>query len=282
MDRGWAVGIGVALAVGIAGGPHGAASGAPVEAERAQRPAADGDRRGPAEAGAWRPGVVAARQFAKRRAGAVSFAVRTPRSPYRHDAYRLDRSASVVKVMLLAAYLRDPAVRGRSLRADERALLGAMIRRSDNAAATRVRDVVGNLALERLAERAGMRRFATAPSWGATLVTAAGLSKLMLRLDRHVPARHRPFALELLAAVVPRQRWGIASVPHPGWTLHFKGGWGDYGERDHQVALLRRGGRRIAVAILVTGSPSHAYGKWTLRGVASRLLRGLGPGSTPR
>jgi hypothetical protein len=48
------------------------------------------------------------------------------------------------------------------------------------------------------------------------------------------------------------------------------------------VALLRRGGRRIAVAILTTSSPSHAYAKQTLRGVAARLLRGLRGDSEPR
>ena len=51
---------------------------------------------------------------------------------------------------------------------------------------------------------------------------------------------------------------------------------------DHQVALLRRGRRRLSVAILITSSPSHAYGNETLRGVAARLLRGLGPRSRPR
>ena len=61
----------------------------------------------------------------------------------------------------------------------------------------------------------------------------------------------------------------------PGWALYFKGGWGSgTGWADHQVALLRRGRRRLSVAILITSSPSHAYGNETLRGVAARLLRG--------
>ena len=32
---------------------------------------------------------------------------------------------------------------------------------------------------------------------------------------------------------------------------------------------------RISLAVLITDSPSHAYGKATLRGVFARLLRGL-------
>jgi hypothetical protein len=235
----------------------------------------------PAELDPWRPGLEAARAYAAQRIGTISFAVRTRRNLYRSDAYRVYRSASVVKAMLMVAYLNHPSVRGRRLTAADRALLVPMIRRSDNVAATQVRDFVGNGALERLADRVGMDRFATAPSWGSTQITAAGQSKLMLRIERHVVARHRATALRLLRTIVPRQRWGIAQAPHSGWSLHFKGGWGDYGEVDHQVALLRRGRRRIAVAILSTAFPSHAYGKRTLAGIARRLLRGLNPRSRP-
>ena len=48
------------------------------------------------------------------------------------------------------------------------------------------------------------------------------------------------------------------------------------------MALLTRDGRRVAVGIMVTGTPSKAYGDQTLEGVARRLLRGLGPDSVPR
>ena len=61
------------------------------------------------------------------------------------------RSASVVKAMLLVAYLRRSDVRGRGLRADERALLDPMIRFSDNGAADAVHARVGLAALAALA-----------------------------------------------------------------------------------------------------------------------------------
>lgn len=90
-------------------------------------------------------------------------------------------------------------------------------------------------------------------------------------------ARQRAFAMRLLSSIVRSQRWGVAQVRPRGWALYFKGGWGSgTGAVNHQVALLRRGGRRAAIAIMTTGSPSHAYGKETLRGLAARLLRGLG------
>jgi hypothetical protein len=231
----------------------------------------------------WRPGLEAARAYAATRAGTISFAVRTPRRLYRSDAYRSYPSASVVKAMLMVAYLNHGSVRGRALGDRDHALLDPMVRWSDNVAASRVRDYVGNGALEHLARRVRMRRFMTAPSWGSTQITAAGQAKLFLRIDRYVVRRHRKTARWLLRSIVPEQRWGIGRLHPRGWTLHFKGGWGDGdGEVDHQVALLRRGKRRVAVAILTAANPSHAYGKATLEGISRRLLRGLGPRSLPR
>ncbi|MGN6276956.1 MAG: hypothetical protein ACTHNP_13650 [Solirubrobacterales bacterium] len=99
----------------------------------------------------------------------------------------------------------------------------------------------------------------------------------MYHLQRYIPGRHRAFARYLLSHVIRAQRWGIGRVVPQGWKLFLKGGWGSgTGLVDHQVALLKRGRKRIALAIFTQFNPDHAYGKHTLRGVASRLLAGLG------
>jgi hypothetical protein len=91
-----------------------------------------------------------------------------------------------------------------------------------------------------------------------------------------VPPRHRDYALRLLATVVPSQRWGVGRVPHAGWELYFKGGWGSgTGLVDHQVALYRAAGERFSLALFTRFDPDHEYGKETLRGLAERLLRGV-------
>jgi hypothetical protein len=230
----------------------------------------------------WKPDVAAARAYAAGRAGDVSFAVRTGRRAWSWRGTTTYRSASVVKAMLLVAYLRRADVRGRPLRAGERALLDPMVRRSDNDAASAIHARVGLGALSALARRVGMRQFIPHPVWGGSTITAADQARLFLRIDRLTPRRHRSYFRGLLASIVPSQRWGIARVRPPGWALYFKGGWGSgSGAVDHQVALLRRGGHRVAVAIMTTSSPSHAYAQATLQGVAARLLRGLGPASLP-
>ena len=236
-----------------------------------------------AGAAPWRADVHAAAEYSEGRLGEISFAVRTERRLYGVDVRRTVPSASVLKAMLLVAYLREPGVRDRPLRKADLDLLEPMVRWSDNVAATRVRDIVGNDGLVRLARRVGMRAFSPAAIWGLSRIDAADQTLFFLHIERFVPRRHRATAMRLLSSIVPSQRWGIARVRPPGWALYFKGGWGSgSGAVDHQVALLRRGTRRLSVAILTTGSPSHAYGKETLRGVAKRLLRGLEPGSVPR
>ena len=87
--------------------------------------------------------MAGARAWAAQRAGDVSFAVRTERRGWSWRGATPYRSASLVKAMLLVAYLRRADVRGRALRAGERALLDPMVRRSDNRAADAIHARVG-------------------------------------------------------------------------------------------------------------------------------------------
>ena len=122
--------------------------------------------RRPPTATPWRPDTEAAKEYSATRLGEISFAVRTERHLYGVDVRRTVPSASVLKAMLLVAYLREPDVRDRALRKADRDLLAPMIRWSDNVAATRVRDIVGNDGLVRLARRVGMRAFSPARDLG--------------------------------------------------------------------------------------------------------------------
>ena len=225
----------------------------------------------------WHPAMKAASEYVKDRRGNVSFAVRTERRLYGHRAGRVVPAASVLKAMLMVSYLNRRSVRSRPLRDADLRLLRPMIRRSDNATASYIRNLVGNRRLRRLARRAGMRNFTpVAHPWGHSLVTAADQTRLFLHIDRLIPKRHRWRALRLLSRIVPAQRWGVGRVKPRGWDLYFKGGWGSgTGALDHQVALLKKGRYRVAIAVMTTANGSHAYGKATLRGVFRRLLRGI-------
>jgi hypothetical protein len=194
---------------------------------------------------------------------------------YGYHAASTAPAASVFKVMLLASFLRMQE--GRDLSRRDRDLLAPMIRRSDSVAATEVRDLVGRRRIERLARVAGMRDFRYRWVWGESRTSPRDQVDFMDHLMAYIPKEHRAYSRYLLSHVIRSQRWGIGRVVPAGWTLYLKGGWGSgSGRVDHQVALLRRGRHRIALALFTQFDPDHAYGKQTLRGLAARLLRGLG------
>jgi hypothetical protein len=222
----------------------------------------------------WVARKAAAVEFLQHRSGVASFAVVDEHGRLRgYRPWRIAPSASLLKPMLLVAYLNKPTVRKRALTASERGLLGPMIRRSDNYAAGVILGRVG-ARLYALARRARMGHFRLRSPWGLSEVTAAGQARFFHRIDLYVPVRHRVYARRLLAGIVPAQRWGIPPVKPPGWKLFFKGGWGSgTGRVTHQSALLEQGTRRISLSVLTEWNPSHAYGTWTIRGVAHRLLK---------
>ncbi|HET7483009.1 MAG TPA: serine hydrolase [Actinomycetota bacterium] len=234
---------------------------------------------GSSQAPAWPPDRGAVDDYIATRSGSVSYAVVGPRGHL--FAYRGRRevpSASVIKVMFMTAYLRHFA-RGRALDDDDRALLGPMIKRSDNSAATRVANMLGPRPINRLARKAHMRHFHYTRPWGMSRVTATEQARFMYALDGYIPDRHDGYARYLLSHVIPSQRWGIGRTHHPNWRYFFKGGWGSgTGWVDHQVAFIERGATRIGLAVMITSSPSHSYGKQTLYGVFDRLMRDLPKG----
>jgi hypothetical protein len=226
----------------------------------------------------WHPHVRQARRFAEKRLGDVAFAAIDKRGQIRgFQRGRTAPTASTIKVMFMVALMRKRHDSG--LSELDRSLLGPMIRRSDNIAATRVCDMVGRRRLVRLARVARMRDFSYNPIWGLSRSSPRDQARFMFHLGSFIPGRYRRYARRLLSHVVPAQRWGVGRVKPRGWRLFFKGGWGSgTGLVDHQVVLLTRRHRRVAIAVFTQFDPDHAYGKKTLRGVFARLLGGLGSG----
>ncbi|MDQ4059041.1 MAG: class A beta-lactamase-related serine hydrolase [Actinomycetota bacterium] len=226
----------------------------------------------------WRPKTGRANRWANQRQGSISFAVKdTEGRMHARRARTRVPMASTLKVMFLVAYLRQDSVRHRRLRDSDKSLLAPMIRRSDNETATRIADRLGPRPMYRLARKARMRDFHYTRPWGLSTTSARDQARFMFRVDRFVPKRHRGYARWLLSHIIQRQRWGIGKVDTQGWRKLFKGGWGSgSGAVDHQVVLLKRkDGTRVGLAVMTTNSPSHDYGKRTLRGVFARLLRTL-------
>lgn len=220
--------------------------------------------------------IDAARDYLRRRGGYTSFAVLD--SEARMSGRRLHRtfvSASVVKAMLLVADLRKLAAGHRRLDAGRRALLGPMIRLSDNSAATAIFELDGERPIWALARKAGMTDFSIAGYWSSAQISAADQARFFFRMEELIPGRFRRYANRLLSHIVDYESWGIPAVARPrGWRVYFKGGWRGTarGQLVHQVARLERPRHRVAIAVLTDGDPSMAYGIETIEGVTSRLL----------
>jgi Beta-lactamase enzyme family len=231
--------------------------------------------------------IEAARAYAAKRRGRVSFAVADARGGIAGRGLgRRYQSASLVKAMILVAYLDQVDRTARELSKDDRARLAAMIRVSDNDSASTTFRRLRPWALDRVARRAGLRSFAVFPAdWGSTRVTAADQARFFLSLDT-IPSSpdRRRYARHLLSSIASAHSWGIPRAARPRWRVFFKGGWrkGRSGELVHQAALLERGSRRVAIAVLTDGNPSQRYGEKTVRGIAERLLRGRRPADRVR
>jgi hypothetical protein len=220
-----------------------------------------------------------ARRYAKRRAGLVSFAVvDTSGGSYHYRGRRGYASASVIKAMFLAAYLRRVRADGRGLTDPERALLAPMIRVSDNDAAAAVYGLLGSARVERLAKAAGMRFFEGIPKhWASGEIAALDQARFLARLEKLVPPRFYRYARRLLRTIVDWQTWGIPAVARPrGYRVFFKTGRRTSpslsGVILHQVARLECRGRVVTLAVLTDRQPSYRYGIVTVTGIARRLL----------
>jgi D-alanyl-D-alanine dipeptidase len=187
--------------------------------------------------------------------------------------HRVYVSGSLVKAMLLVAYLRG--IGNRAPDAGERASLDPMIIVSSNDAADSIYYRVGDAALYRLARLVGMRSFSVAGYWANARFSAEDQARFFNRIDRLVPKASREYARRLLSSITSHQRWGFSRYSLAvGFKTFFKGGWRGTGAGQlvHEAALFERGATRISMAVLTDGNPSHDYGTETLRGVARRIF----------
>jgi len=218
--------------------------------------------------------IHAARRYLEARSGINSWALIDNWGRLRGFApHRVYVSASLVKAMLLTAYLRG--IGNRMPDAGERSVLGPMIQVSSNEAADTIYYRVGDAALHRVAELAGMTRFSIAGYWANASFSAEDQARLFNRIDSLIPRASRAYARGLLSSIASFQRWGFSRYSAArGFKTFFKGGWRGTGAGQlvHEAALFERGSLRISMAVLTDGNPSHEYGTETLRGVAQRVF----------
>ena len=192
-----------------------------------------------------------------------------------HEHWRFI-SASVVKAMLLVAYLRRLHARGQhSVDGYSNSFLYPMINVSDNDAATQCWSIVGDSGLYSVAHAAHMTDFSIVGIWANAQISAADQARFFFEMDSILPKEFVGYARRLLSTIVGYESWGIPAIARPrGYQVFFKGGWRStgLGQLVHQVGRLEGHHRTFSIAVMTDGDPSMGYGIDTIQGVTASLL----------
>jgi hypothetical protein len=226
------------------------------------------------------PGPVAierAGRYLSARFGRTAFAVVD--SEGRVSGMHIHRTfvtGSVVKAMLLVAYLRRlDALGRRHIDPGSASFLYAMIHVSDNAAATVCWSIVGDGRLYALAHAAGMTDFSISGDWAQAQLSPADQARFFFEMDSLIPREFVGYARFLLSTIAGYESWGIPAIARPrGYQVFFKGGWRPtpLGQLVHQIGRLEGHGRTFSLAVMTDGDPSMGYGIATIEGLTRTLL----------
>jgi len=204
-----------------------------------------------------------------------------------HPHWHID-SASVVKVTILSALLRKRQQEHLSLTAAQKRLATAMITVSDNNAASTLWAQTGRPSLQHFLNLAGMLETQLGPGgyWGLTQITAHDeltLLRLLTSKNSVLSAASCGYVLNLMAHVVPSERWGVPAGAPANVTVHVKNGWlpqPTHGWRINSIGSFSGHGRDYMIVVLTWNNPTMTYGIDTVQAVAEVINRDLNPGVT--
>lgn len=195
-------------------------------------------------------------------------------------------TASVVKVDILAALLLLAQDEGRELTGAEHTYAEAMIRRSDNASATRLLKVIGGEeGLDAANGRLGLTSTKAAHAWGLTQTTAADQVRLLRAVcgtDSELSADSRAYLTGLMGQVEADQRWGVSAagssaVLKNGWMPRTTTGLWDI----NSIGSVESGGHTLLVAVLSRGHATKEAGIALVESVAEAAAGVTGAVSDP-
>lgn len=197
-----------------------------------------------------------------------------------------NQTASVIKVMIAGTLLRMTRVeQNRFLTPEEDADAIKMITESDDAAASRLWVKVGMGRLNEFVRLTGMNAtvLRTDGWWGRSLFTANDQLKMLRTLDRPndvLPDRCRTYILDLMAKVVPDQRWGTPAGAPSAVKVYVKNGWMSRGDENawyiNSDGLFTGANHHYGMSVLTVKNQSMPYGIETVERVARAVHRHLG------
>jgi beta-lactamase class A len=203
---------------------------------------------------------------------------------YLYQPQYAEKTASTVKVDILATALHQAQLAHHPLPANEAAAAVPMITQSDNDAASDLYDDIGGWsAIGPFDESIGMTR--TTPNdegyFGETFTTAADqitlLKQIMLPGGELSPASRR-YEYELMRHVIPSQRWGITGGVPAGARVAIKNGWlpETTGWHVNSIGRVQGDDRDYLIAVYTEWDPSWDYGIDSIEQVAAAAWKAMG------
>src|SRR5215469_9657350 len=235
---------------------------------------------------ATRPGLVTAAVYDKR----------TGRTWVFHPGVEED-TASIVKVEIMGAALKQAQTAGSPLPATELALMTTMIEISDNNAATQLlKDDGGPSAVQSFDNSVGMTHTTvsklafipgstTLPGWGLTKTTASDevrLVRVFAYPNSILNSLNRNYGLGLMEKIESDQAWVVSGGVPAGTTIALKNGWlpldlaNSTNWQVDSIGWIRGHGRNYVLAVLSNGNPSEQSGIDTIAHISSVVYNALG------
>ncbi len=202
------------------------------------------------------------------------------------------RTASIVKVDILAALMLHQQRNGTTLTKSQQDLARPMITMSDNAAASRLWQQIdaatGLLAANRML---GMTETTpgTGGAWGVTTTTVADQRRLLQAVtDPAGPlsAGHREYLLYLMGHVIDSQDWGVPAAATPQTTARqVKNGWMPFTAQNgrwtvNSIGRIVEPGHDWLAVVLSDRNPSQGAGITTVEAAVRLAINGLRTATT--
>jgi beta-lactamase class A len=226
------------------------------------------------------------RAWLARRDGRVTAAVydiATGRE-YLYNPQYAEKTASTIKVDILATALHQAQVEHHPLPPAEAAAAVPMITESDNGAASMLYDEIGGWgAIGPFDRSIGMTRTTPDPEghFGETFTTAADQIALLRQImlpGGKLSASSRRYEYELMLHVIPSQRWGITGGVPAGARVAIKNGWLPEvtGWHVNSIGRVQGEGRNYLIAVYTEWDPSWDYGIATIEQIAAATWKAMG------
>ena len=200
-----------------------------------------------------------------------------------HNGYH-DRTASIVKIDILADLLYESQQSGKPLTAKQQSLATSMIEASSDSAATKLWGAIGGRdAIDSFNALIGFK--STVPSWSWGDISTTPLDQLQLLKVIALPnsildAASRDYETTLMEHVIGGQQFGLGWGSPARATVAMKDGWYDEiptGWQVNTTGFVQFQGRFYLVTIMTASDPDETYGMNTVTTLSSDIWKYLLP-----